>query len=123
MQLSAPKRLPPGLVADRHMPCYSPDGRLVVCMRDRTKAFGTFGHFVAWVGRYEDIVSGRDGQYRIKLLHSFAGGDCGYPGLEILPDRTFVATTYIKYRDGADRHSVVSTRFRLEEADKLVKPN
>ncbi|MFA7006007.1 MAG: FAD-dependent oxidoreductase, partial [Verrucomicrobiia bacterium] len=117
---SAAKRLPAGLVGDRHMPRYAPDGRLVVCMRDKTKAFGTHGHFVAWVGRYEDIVSGREGQYRIKLLHSYAGSDCGYPGLELLPDGTLVATTYIKYRPGPEKQSVVSARFKLEETDKLA---
>ncbi|MBI5393786.1 MAG: hypothetical protein HZA91_00665 [Verrucomicrobia bacterium] len=117
---SAARRLPAGLVGDRHMPRYTPDGRLVVCMRDKTKAFGTHGHFVAWVGRYEDIVTGREGQYRIKLLHSHAGSDCGYPGLELLPDGTLVATTYIKYRPGPEKQSVVSTRFKLEEIDKMV---
>jgi len=117
---SEARPLPLGLVGDRHMPCYAADGRLVVCMRDKTKAFGTLGHFVAWVGRYEDIVAGRDGQYRVKLLHSYAGSDCGYPGLERLPDDTLVATTYIKYRPGAEKQSVVSTRFRLSEIDKLA---
>ena len=61
-----------------------------------------------------------DGQYRIKLLHSYSGGDCGYPGLELLPDGTFVATTYIKYREGPEKNSVVSTRFTLAETDKLA---
>jgi len=120
------KRLPPGLVGDRHMPCYAPDGRLVVCFRDKSKTLGTFGHFVAWVGRYADIVEGRDGvaqrdgQYRVKLLHSHAGGDCGYPGLERLPDGTLVATTYVKYRPGKEKHSVVSGRFKLDELDRLA---
>lgn len=90
---SAAQRLPAGLVGDRHLPRYAADGRLVICLRDRTEAFGTVGHFVAWVGHYDDIVAERAGQYRIKLLHSYAGVDCGYPGLELLPDGTFVATT------------------------------
>jgi len=118
---SAAKRLPAGLVGDRHMPRYAPDGRLVVCMRDKTTVFGTFGHFVAWVGRYEDIVNGREGQYRIKLLRSYKGYDCGYPGVELLPDGTFVATTYIKYRPGPEKNSVVSTRFKLSETDAMAE--
>jgi hypothetical protein len=72
------------------------------------------------VGRYDDIVSGRDGVYRVKLLHSYRGGDNGYPGLERLPDGTFVATTYIKYREGPEKNSVVSTRFTLAETDALA---
>jgi hypothetical protein len=72
------------------------------------------------VGHYDDIVGGRDGQYRVKLLHSYKGGDNGYPGLEVLPDGTFVATTYIKYREGPEKNSVVSTRFNLKETDRLA---
>jgi hypothetical protein len=118
---SQARPLPPGLHGDRHKAKYAADGRLVVCFRDTGKPSPTRDHFAAWVGRYEDIIGGRDGQYRIKLLHSFAGGDCGYPGLELLPDGTFVATTYIKYRPGVEKQSVVSTRFRLSETDELVK--
>jgi len=61
------------------------------------------------------------GQYRIKLLHSYAGSDCGYPGMEILPDQTIAATTYIKYRAGKEKHSVITTRFKLEETDQRLQ--
>ena len=111
---------PWGLSGHRHCPKYAPDGRLVVPFRDRAPYSPTFGHFVAWVGTYEDIRNGRPGQYRIKLLHSHAGTDCGYPGLELLPDGTFVATTYIKYKPGPEKHSVVSVRFNLDELDQRV---
>jgi hypothetical protein len=119
---SPSKPLPPGLFGDRHVARYAPDGRLVVCFRDTGGAHGspTSTHFMAWVGRYEDIVSGRDGQYRVKLLHSYKGGDNGYPGVELLPDGTFAATTYIKYRAGPEKNSVVSVRFRLAETDQLA---
>ena len=119
---SKEKKLPPGLYGDRHVARYTPDGRLVVVMRDTGGAYGspTSTHFVGWVGRYEDIVNGRDGRYRIKLLHSFKGGDNGYPGLELLPDGTFVATTYIKYREGPEKNSVVSTQFKLTETDRVT---
>lgn len=115
------KALPPGLHGDRHKAAYAKDGRLVVCFRDTGRDSPTKNHFVAWVGRYEDIVGGRDGEYKIKLLHSHKAGDCGYPGLELLPDGTFVATTYVKYRPGPEQNSVVSTRFTLSEADKAKK--
>jgi hypothetical protein len=115
---SAVQPLPPGLWGDRHMAAYAPDGRLVVAMRDTGADSPSFSHFIAWVGRYEDVVAGRDGAaYRLKLLHSFAGWDCGYPGLEVLPDGTFVATTYVKYRAGPEKQSVVATRFNLTETD------
>lgn len=117
------KPLPPGLYGDRHVAKYSQDGRLVITMRDMGQMYGSpiAPHFIAWVGHYEDIITGRDGQYRIKLLHSFAGKDNGYAGLELLPDGTFVATTYIKYREGKEKHSVVSTRFNLKETDQLAE--
>jgi hypothetical protein len=102
------------------MPHYAADGRLVIAFRDTGPGSPTSKHFIAWVGRFEDIASGRDGQYRIKLLHSHHGGDCGYSGLELLPDGTFVATTYIQYRAGSEKNSVVSTRFKLAETDKLA---
>jgi hypothetical protein len=119
---SPTKPLPPGLFGDRHVARYTKDGRLVVCMRDTGgPSSATNTHFIAWVGRYEDIISGRDGQYRVKLLHSYRGGDNGYSGVEVLPDDTIVATTYIKYREGAERNSIVSTRFKLAETDRLAQ--
>lgn len=118
---SAVKTLPPGLHGDRHKARYTPDGRLVVVFRDMGADSPTRNHFVAWVGRYEDIQSGKDGQYKVKLLHSHSRSDCGYPGLELLPDDTLVATTYVKYRQGPEKNSVVSTRFKLAETDAMEK--
>jgi hypothetical protein len=118
---SAVKALPPGLHGDRHKHVYLPDGRLVIAFRDMGEDSPTRTHFVAWVGRYDDIVNGKDGEYKIKLLHSHKGSDCGYPGIELLPDGTIVATTYIKYRPGVEQNSVVSTRFTITETDKAEK--
>jgi hypothetical protein len=128
---SEPRELPAALTGDRPVVRYAPDGRLVVAMRDMAKTSPTFGHYVAWVGRYEDIVQRREGQYRIKLLHNAArtendvpgkgNTDCGYSDLEMLTDGTIVATTYIKYQPGPEKNSVVSTRFKLEETDALLK--
>ncbi len=56
-----------------------------------------------------------------KCREGTRGLDCGYPGMEILPDGTIIATTYIKYRPGKDKHSVVSTRFKIEETDRMLK--
>jgi hypothetical protein len=117
---SASKPLPPGLYGDRHVARYAPDGRLVVCFRDTGGAYGspTSTHFVGWVGRYEDIVEGRDGQYRLKLLHSHKGGDNGYPGLELLPDDTFVATTI---RIATDQKRIQSSvHGSVSETDRMA---
>ena len=104
---------PWGLTGDRHWGVYAPDGRFVCVFRDKAINSPTLNHFVAWVGTYEDIKNYRPGQYRIKLLHSNAGGDCGYPGIQVLPDGTIFALTYIKYAPGENKHSVVGTRFKL----------
>ena len=114
---SKPKEVQGALSGDRHQARYAPDGRLVITFRDTAAGSPTKGHFVGWVGTYEDIVHQREGQYRLKLLHSYAGKDCGYPGLELLEDGTFVATTYIKYWPDKRKHSVVSTRFKLAELE------
>ena len=51
----------------------------------------THGDWVAWVGTFDDIVEGREGQYRVRLMDNTKGADCAYPGVEVLPDGTFVA--------------------------------
>ncbi len=116
---SPPKELPAGLTGDRHMPRYTPDGRLVVVFRDQAEG-PTKGHFVGWVGTYEDIVAGRDGAYRVKLLHHCGRrGDTGYPGLELLPDGHLVATTYVALNP-EEKNSVVAVRFSMKELDQLL---
>jgi hypothetical protein len=109
---SKPLDTPWGLTGDRHSGVYTKEGLLVIVFRDQAVNSPTRGHFAAWVGTYEDIKQGRPGLYRVKLLHNYAGWDCGYPGIQILSDGTVVALTYIKYRQGADKHSVVAVRFK-----------
>lgn len=112
---------PWGITGDRHMLKFLPDGRIIAVFRDMAPHSPTKGHFVAWVGAYTDLMYGLSGQYRVKLLHNYAGVDCGYPGLELLPDGTLMATTYIKYHPGPEKHSVVSVRFRIEDLDALFR--
>ncbi len=120
---STAKEVAPSLTGDRHMSCYAPDGRLVVAFRDKADPSPTHGSYVAWVGTYDDIAHGRDGQYRVKLLHQHGEhkDDCGYSGIECLPDGTIVATTYVKYRPGPELNSIVSVRFRLEKSDEGIR--
>ena len=46
--------------------------------------------------------------------------DCAYPGVEVLPDGTFVATTYGHWAEGEAPY-IVSVRFTLAELDALAK--
>ncbi|MEM7232984.1 MAG: sialidase family protein, partial [Planctomycetota bacterium] len=83
-----PVELPASLTGDRHVGRYLPDGRLLLTFRDTTRTSPTKGDWVAWVGTYDDIVQGREGQYRVRLMDNHRGADCAYPGLEVLPDGT-----------------------------------
>lgn len=118
---SDPQDTPWGLTGDRHYGVYTKDGRLVIAFRDKAIGSDTHNHFVAWVGTYDDLRNGRPGEYRIKLLTSYDGrGDCGYPGMERLPDGTIIATTYLKYWPDKRKHSVASVRFKIEETDAIL---
>lgn len=111
-----PVELPGALTGDRHTGRYAPDGRLFVTFRDMTHESPTRGDWVGWVGTYDDIVNGREGQYRIRLMDNHVRTDCAYPGLELLPDGTFVTTTYGHWIKG-ESPFIVSVRFKIEEID------
>jgi hypothetical protein len=117
---SEPRELPGALTGDRHTGKYAPDGRLLVSFRDMTHESPTKGDWVAWVGTFDDIVAGREGQYRVRLMDNTKDADCAYPGVEVLPDGTFVLTTYGHWKEGEEPY-IVSVRLRLEELDKLAR--
>ena len=119
---SEPRELPGALTGDRHTAKYAPDGRLFISFRDTTLESPTKGDWVAWVGKYEDIVKGTEGQYRVRLMdnHKNAKGgdtDCAYPPVEVLPDGTIVTTTYGHWTEGEPAY-IVSVRLKLEELDE-----
>mgnify|MGYP003948661831 CR=1 FL=1 len=113
---SQPIQLPASLTGDRHTGVYSSDGRLFISFRDTTHVSSTKGDWVAWVGTYEDLIKGREGQYRVRLMDNHKGGDCAYPGVEILPDDTIVTTTYGHWVAGKQPY-IVSVRLKLAELD------
>ncbi len=145
---SHPRPLPNELTGDRHVLRYAPDGRLVVVFRDHSSreyyeelvkiarkkgetdysriaqetglGSPTEGDWVAWVGNWDDLVRGGKGQYRIRLKDNKDGWDCAYPGLELLPDGTFVTTTYGHWEKGEEPY-ILSVRFKLEELDKMLR--
>lgn len=113
---SEPKELPAALTGDRHVAKYTPDGRLFISFRDTTHVSPTKGDWVGWVGKYEDIVNGTEGQYRVRIMDNTKGADCTYPGIEVLPDGTIVTTTYGHWTEGEAPY-IVSVRFKLSELD------
>jgi len=116
---SQPRELPAALTGDRHTAKYAPDGRLFISFRDTTHVSPTKGDWVGWVGTYDDMVHGREGQYRVRIMDNTKGADCCYPGVELLPDGTFVTTTYGHWTEGEPPY-IVSVRFTLAELDKKL---
>jgi len=117
---SKPVELPGSLTGDRHTGKYSQDGRLFISFRDRTHESPTPGDWVGWVGTYEDIRQGREGQYRVRLKDNHKSADCAYPGVEILPDGTFITTTYGHWVQGEQPY-ILSVRFRIADLDAMAK--
>jgi hypothetical protein len=119
---SPPRATPDSLNGDRHTGKYAPDGRLFISFRSvspKGKPSPTQGDWVAWVGTYDDLAQGRPGQYKVRLKKNHKGGDCAYPGVEVLPDGTFVTTTYGHW-DKGEMPYILSVRVKLEELDKMA---
>lgn len=114
---SAPRELPASLTGDRHTLEFAPDGRLFISFRDTTLESPTQGDWVGWVGTWEDLLHGRQGQYRVRFKDNKHRWDTTYPGVEVLPDATFVVTTYGHWDEGEQPY-ILSTRFTLEELDE-----
>jgi hypothetical protein len=126
---SRPKELPAALTGDRHSAVYAGDGRMVVMFRNRRPVPQSEANHekggrpvwgsdktTVWVGKYEDVVQGREGQYLMSVL-----GYGGYSKLERLPDGTILGLTYCLYPyRSTNGSSIVSTRFKLEETDALL---
>jgi len=126
---SAPKELPITLTGDRHTGKYGPDGRLLISFRgitpgsrsvrdsgEMTGPLPTAGDWAAWVGTWDDLVSSAPGQYVVRLMDNHKGADTTYPGVEILPDGTFVLVTYGHWTAGEEPY-IMCVRLRLEELD------
>lgn len=111
---TAPENASRGLTGHRHNGVRLTDGRWVIAFRDTAPQSPTLGHFVAWVGTYDDIKARQPGR-RIKLLHSYAGSDCGYAALALFPDGTILATTYIKYWNDARKNSIAGVFITPED--------
>ncbi len=145
---SAPVFVPSALNGERHKADYTPDGRLFITFRsierdkckiiknsiEKMKNWYSEG-WVAWVGTYDDLKNGTEGQYRIKLAHTYldnqtepsicANADTGYCGNVVFEDGMIVTSTYGKFgeknSDGSYKTYVVSKRVKLSDTDKLIK--
>lgn len=120
-----PREVPLALTGDRHTGRYGADGRLFItfrCISPSSKRAGRpfEGDWVGWVGTWDDIVEGRDGQYSVRIKDNTKGYDTTYPGVEVLPDDTFVITTYGHWKKDEEPY-ILSVRFQLDELDKMAR--
>lgn len=156
---SEPVEAPVSLNGERHKADYTPDGRLFITFRsiERNKEAYDKNNvepvkrnwysegWVAWVGTYDDLKNGKEGQYRIKIAHTYlnnqdspalaANGDTGYCGNVVLPDGTIVTSSYgifspeemaegVQKTDKGKqkrRTYIVSKRINLKDVDKIVE--
>ena len=121
---SEPRELPLTLTGDRHTGKYGPDGRLMISFRCRSPKQSVQdrpfeGDWVSWVGTWEDLYHGREGQYFLRFKENTKGYDTTYPGVEVLPDGTFVTTTYGHWSKGQQPY-ILSVRLKLSELDELA---
>ena len=126
---SDPRELPLSLTGDRHTGKYGPDGRLFISFRtispERSRENRPFEtDWGGWVGTYDDIVNGTEGQYVLRLKENFPSRsgweyDTAYPGVEVLPDGTFVTTTYGHFEKGQAPY-IMSVRFKADEIDSMA---
>ena len=93
---------------------------MFLSFRDTTLGAKTEGAWVAGVETYDDLVYGREGQYRVRIKDNFKGSDGSYPGVEILPDQTIVTTTYGHWTPGEPPY-IMSVHLKLEELDQKAK--
>ena len=156
---SKPKEAPFALNGERHKAEYTNDGRLFITFRSierdrkRVKQMRKLGGelkwysegWVAWVGTYDDLKNGTEGQYRIKIAHTYldhqnkpsivANADTGYCGNVVLDDGTIVTSSYGifstkeketgKYDTDKGKQKrktfIVSKRIKLSDVEKLIK--
>lgn len=156
---SKPVEAPVSLNGERHKAEYTNDGRLFITFRsiernrEAVKEMRKDGGmknwysegWVAWVGTYDDLKNGTEGQYRIKIAHTYldhqnepslsANADTGYCGNVVLADGTIVTSSYGifspeekengKYDTDKGKQKrktfIVSKRIRLSDVERLIK--
>lgn len=144
---SAPKEAPVAYNGERHKADWLEDGRLFITFRsiNRTpenfKIEGVenigFGKgkwysegWVAWVGTFEDLLKGKEGQYRIKLAHTYlnkqegsfisANGDTGYCGNVVMADGRIMTTSYGIFDGKSSKTFIASKVIDIKLVDEII---
>ncbi len=117
---TTPREMPGSLTGDRHQCTYVPDGRLFISFRDQGHDTPTKGDWVGWVGTFEDLEKGREGQYRVRMKDNHKGAECAYPTQHLLPDGTVFAATYGHWTPG-EKAWIIGYHFKIEQLDEMVE--
>lgn len=144
---SEPKQAPMAYNGERHKAEYLQDGRLFITFRsidrsieklkvsDEKIGVGNGQWFsegwIGWVGTYEDLKNGTEGQYRVKLAHTYlngqtkstmsANGDTGYSGNVVMQDGRVMTCSYGKFKAGSEKTFIASKVLDFKLLDQLVK--
>lgn len=144
-----PRSVPQAYSGERHKAEWLPDGRLFITFRsierdgEKVKKYASKGKnwysegWIGWVGTYEDLVNGKEGQYRIKLAHTFlpdqnqigkdANADTGYSGNAVLADGTIFTSSYGCFdktkldKDNNLKTIIIGKRINIHLLDELVR--
>lgn len=134
---TTPREVPGSINGERHKAAYDPiSGRLVISFREIILDYNNdgvieeddwmAGDWVAWVGTYDDLINGGEGEYRILLGQDFTpsrkSGDCGYAGNVVMRDGTFFLNSYgyfdkeeVIQKGKEARPYIIGVRFRLTD--------
>jgi lysophospholipase L1-like esterase len=105
------------LTGDRHQAVYDNAGRLFVSFRDTNPKSSSTGDWVAWIGSFEDLEAGEEGEYRIRLSDNKHSWDCAYPGVQCLPDGTIFTATYGHWDEG-EKPYIRGVHIDLEQLER-----
>lgn len=133
---SRPRYVQGSLNGERHKATYDPiSGRLLISFREiklDTNNDGSTndndwmaGDWIGWVGTYEDLMYGREGEYRIILgkdyTKSTRAGDTGYAGNVVMNDGTFFLNSYGNFDTNTNNNTyIMGVRFKLGEIDNAL---
>lgn len=146
---SEPKEAPMAYNGERHKAEWLKDGRLFITFRsiDRSpeklatsyekKGFGKGKWFsegwIAWVGTYNNLVNGEEGEYRIKLAHTYlegqtqpqmsANGDTGYCGNVVMPNGKIMTSTYGIFNPNSSKTFIACKVIDINLIDEIIKAN
>lgn len=153
---SEPVEVPASLNGERHKAEWVKDGdnwRLFITFRSIERSLDKIAKYapdlkstgwmsegwIAWVGDWDDLKYGTEGDYRVKLAHTYLGdetapqrsanGDTGYCGNVVFDDGTIVTSSYGRFGEwdenekryvNSQKTYILSKRVNLKDLDAIV---